>query len=94
MKITKEQVVRVADLARLELTPGEVDSMTVQLDRILSYVEKLNHLDTAGVAPTTHALSVQNAFREDQVRPSLDRQESLANAPAENGEAFVVPRVI
>ncbi|MCF6289509.1 MAG: Asp-tRNA(Asn)/Glu-tRNA(Gln) amidotransferase subunit GatC [Desulfobacterales bacterium] len=94
MKITEEQITHVADLARLELSPGEVGSMTVQLDRILSYVEKLNQLDTAGVAPTTHALSIQNAFRPDQVRPSLDRKDSLANAPAENGEAFVVPRVI
>jgi len=94
MKITAEQVQYVANLARLDLTPEELGAMTGQLDRILSYVETLSELDTDGVTPTTHALSVTNAFRADEVRESLSREAALANGPAQNGEAFVVPRVI
>ncbi|HSR35694.1 MAG TPA: Asp-tRNA(Asn)/Glu-tRNA(Gln) amidotransferase subunit GatC [Desulfurivibrionaceae bacterium] len=94
MKITPEQVLYVAKLARLDLTPEEVGPTTEQLDRILAYVEKLDALDTAGVTPTTHALAVTNAFREDEVRPSLPQQEALANGPSVNSEAFVVPKVI
>lgn len=94
MKITPEEVEYVAGLARLELGPAEVAAMAEQLDRILSYVAKLNELDTAGIEPTTHALAVRNAFRPDEVHDSLPREEALANAPEQNGEAFVVPRVI
>ncbi len=94
MKITPEEVAYVAQLARLNLSPEEVASMTEQLDRILNYVEKLNELDTSGIEPTTHAISIHNAFREDEVKPSLGQEKSLANGPLQNGEAFVVPRVI
>jgi aspartyl-tRNA(Asn)/glutamyl-tRNA(Gln) amidotransferase subunit C len=94
MKISPEEVKHVADLARLEMTPEEVESMTQQLDGILSYVAKLNELDTEGVQPTTHAISIVNVFREDQVKPSLDREDVLANAPQQDGESFVVPKVI
>jgi aspartyl-tRNA(Asn)/glutamyl-tRNA(Gln) amidotransferase subunit C len=94
MKITREEVEHVAKLARLELTAAEVERMTGQLDAILSYVAKLDALDTTGVDVTTHTQQVFNAFREDEVRPSLPRERALANAPDQNGEAFVVPRVI
>lgn len=94
MKITREEVEHVAKLARLELTAAEVERMTGQLDAILSYVAKLDALDTTGVDVTTHSQQVVNAFREDEVRPSLPRERALANAPEQNGEAFVVPRVI
>lgn len=94
MKITPDEVKYVAKLARLNLTPEEVDATTEQLDRILTYVEKLNELDTEGVKPTTHALSIQNAFREDEVKKSLDQKNALANGPLKNDEAFVVPKVI
>ena len=94
MKITLEEVRRVAALARLELSEAEVGRMTGQLDAILSYVAKLDELETTGVAVTTHSQAVVNAFREDEVRPSLPRERALANAPEQNGEAFVVPRVI
>jgi len=94
MKISTEEVRQVAHLARLEMNQDEIDSLTSQLDQILSYVDKLNELDTSGVIPTTHSLSLQNAFREDTVRPSLEQDHALANAPEENGEAFVVPKII
>ena len=94
MKITTEEISHVANLARLHLSPEEVEAMARQLDDILSYVAKLNELDTGGVTPTTHAISIVNAFREDKVKPSLDREKALANGPKQNGESFVVPRVI
>ena len=94
MKITREEVQHVAKLARLELSAAEVERMTGQLDAILSYVAKLDEIETTGVAVTTHSQAVVNAFREDEVRPSLPRERALANAPEQNGEAFVVPRVI
>ncbi len=94
MKITKEEVERVAHLARLNLSVEELETMTSQLDIILSYVAKLDELDTTGVPSMTHAFSVSNAFREDRVTASLPRDEALANGPCQNGEAFVVPKII
>ncbi|MEW6518886.1 MAG: Asp-tRNA(Asn)/Glu-tRNA(Gln) amidotransferase subunit GatC [Desulfurivibrio sp.] len=94
MNISKEEVAKVAQLARLELSEQEVLEITGQLDRILGYVAKLNEIDTTDVAPTTHAQAINNAFREDALQPSLPQQEALANGPRQNGEAFVVPRVI
>ena len=94
MKITEKEVTYVANLARLQLSDYEVAAMAGQLDRILSYVDKLNELDTTGVEPTTHAISINNAFREDETRASLSQAEALANGPMQNGEAFVVPKVI
>lgn len=94
MKITPEEVRHVARLARLSLSEVEVEKITLQLDGILSYVEKLGELDTTGVLPMTHALALRNAFREDEARESLPQREALANGPAHNGEAFMVPRVI
>lgn len=94
MKISREDVQKVAQLARLRLCEEELVTMTGQLDTILSYVDKLNELDTDGVEPTTHVLAVSNAFREDRVRPSLTRQQALANGPAVDEESFLVPRVL
>lgn len=94
MKITLHETQHVADLARLHLTDEELEMMTSQLDTILSYVAKLDELDTSGVEPTTHALAIVNAFRDDTVNPSLSRRDALANAPQQNGESFVVPRII
>lgn len=94
MKITKKEVEHVANLARLTLSEEELDTMTGQLDNILSYVDKLGELDTADVKPTTHVFSVSNAFREDDVRDSLSQEESLKNGPEQNGEFFQVPKVI
>jgi aspartyl-tRNA(Asn)/glutamyl-tRNA(Gln) amidotransferase subunit C len=94
LKITPDEVAHVANLARLHLSPEEVEAMARQLDDILTYVAKLNELDTEGTPPTTHAISIVNAFREDEVKPSLNREKTLANGPQQNGESFVVPRVI
>lgn len=94
MKITQEEIEKVAHLARLNLSGQEIEMMTAQLDTILSYVEKLDELDTSGVIPTTHAFAITNAFREDTVVDSLGRDKALANGPLQDGESFIVPRII
>lgn len=94
MQITAEDITKVAHLARLELMPNEVEAMAEQVGTILNYIDKLNELNTDGVKPTTHALAVTNAFRDDVVIPSLPQAEALENGPRHNGEAFVVPKVI
>ena len=94
MKITREQVENVAVLARLELTEEEKDTLTGQMDAILAYVDKLNELDTAGVVPTSHAVPMENAFREDVVRPSIGVEMALANAPERVEGFYRVPKVI
>ena len=94
MKITKKEVEHVAHLARLNLSEQELEIMTEQLDNLLSYVAKLDELDTENIRPTTHAFSISNAFREDRVQNSLSRKEALANSPKQNDEYFIVPRIL
>ena len=85
---------QVARLARLELGEDEKTQMTAQLDAILGYMETLNALDTSGVEPTTTVIPMVSVMRDDVVRPSLDREEALANAPDREGAYFRVPRII
>ncbi|MEE9185642.1 MAG: Asp-tRNA(Asn)/Glu-tRNA(Gln) amidotransferase subunit GatC [Candidatus Binatia bacterium] len=94
MKITKEEVQRVAALARLELSPEEEDQLTHQLDKILQYMEMLDQLDTKIVEPLAHIGDFVNAFREDRVvnRPTADTL--LANAPGREQNFFKVPKII
>ena len=94
MKITKQEVEHVAQLARLELDDAAIARFSEQIGDILAYVDKLKQVDTEGVAPTSHAIALTNAFREDVVVPHLDRETSLANAPEKEDGTFVVPRVI
>jgi aspartyl-tRNA(Asn)/glutamyl-tRNA(Gln) amidotransferase subunit C len=94
MALTRDEVLHVAQLARLSLEAEEVEMFTRQLNDILAYVEKLQELDTGDVIPMTHAVPLFNAFREDAVAGGLPREEALENAPAREEGAFVVPRVI
>ncbi len=94
IKITREEVRHVANLARLELSESEEEKMTGQMNGILEYMDKLNELETKEVEPTTHAIQLQNVFRPDSVRDSLDLKLSLENAPDADGVNFVVPKVI
>ena len=89
-----EDVEHVAMLARLELSDDEKQAMTSQLRDILRYVEKLNELDTESVEPTAHILPVRNVTRPDELRPSLDPEAVLQNAPKRTGALFRVPRVV
>ena len=94
MALTRDEVLHVANLARLSLLPAEIELFTRQLNDILAYVEKLQELDTAGVEPLAHVIPVFNVFREDVVKDGLDREAALSNAPAREEGAFVVPRII
>ena len=94
MKITKEEVEHVAQLARLELDDTAIDTFADQIGTILAYVDNLKQVDTQGIAPTSHAITLTNAFREDEVKEHLDREQSLANAPEKEDGTFLVPRII
>lgn len=93
-KISKQEVLHVAHLARLSFDEAETEKFTAQLNDILLYIDKLAEVDTTGVAPVTHAIARKNAFRKDEVAVSLPQEASLANAPEARGGCFVVPKVI
>ncbi len=93
-KIDRQQVRKVAKLARLDLTEAEIEEFTGQLGAILEYVEKMNELDTAAVEPLAHCLPIQNVFRADEVRESLGTERTLANAPQRDGSFFKVPKIL
>jgi len=96
MTLSREDVRRIARLARLTLSPEEEARFQDQLSAILGYVEQLGELDLEGVEPMTHALAAGEAapLRADEPRPCLDPEEALANAPAREGTWFKVPRII
>jgi aspartyl-tRNA(Asn)/glutamyl-tRNA(Gln) amidotransferase subunit C len=94
MSLTRNDVLKVSLLARLELTAEELDTMTTQLTGIVGYVEQLSELNTDNVEPMAHALDVSNAFGEDVVGPSLPRDVALSNAPHQDGEFYLVPAVL
>jgi len=93
-RITRADVAHVAALARLELSDAELDLFTGQLAAVLEHAEDVEALDTDGVEPTAHPLPLQNVLRDDVPRPSLDRDEVLAAAPAVEGGRFRVPPVL
>jgi aspartyl-tRNA(Asn)/glutamyl-tRNA(Gln) amidotransferase subunit C len=93
MSLDRETVGWVAHLARLNLSPAELDDMTRQLSAILDYVDQLRQVNTDDVEPLAHPLSVQNAFRPDEPDPSLPVNEALANAPSRQSDFFGVPAV-
>ena len=93
-KISTEDVQHVARLARLDISDEETERFAQQLNAILTYMDKLNELDTSNVEPMSHVIDVSNAFREDIVRESIPQEVSLANAPERENGFFKVPRII
>lgn len=87
-------VAHIAHLARLHLTPEETATLQLQLGRILDYVNQLREVDVRDVEPTSHAWPVRNVFRADEVRPGLDREDALANAPSIRDGLFIVPKIL
>ena len=87
-------VAYVAHLARMDLTPEETAAFQPQLDQVVAYIRKMGELDLADVEPTSHAVSIQNVFRDDVVVPGLDVETTLANAPSHAGGQFAVPRIV
>ena len=90
-RISRDDVVNVAKLARLNLTEEELDRFTGQLDAVLDHADDVASLDLEGVPPTAHPLPLKNVLRPDEPRPSLDRAEVLAAAPAVEDDRFRVP---
>lgn len=94
MSLSRHDVEKVSLLARLRLSPEELDRMTTQLGAIVGYVEQLGELDVTGVEPMAHAVPTSNVFRDDELRPSVDREKMLSNAPHQDGEFYLVPAVL
>ena len=94
MKVTKETIEHVAQLARLNLTESEKESLTSKMEEIISWVDKLNQLDTSGVKPMEHVIPISNVLREDKAEKSYDRDKILANAPVSEDGCFKVPKVV
>lgn len=95
MSITREEVFKIAELAKLEFSAAELDVFTGHFQSILEYVEKLKEVDITGVEPTSHlSHAAESVKRGDEVKPSLPVEEALANAPDAAAGHFRVPRVI
>jgi len=94
MALSREEVRKVALLSRLELTDEEIDAQAQHLNGLLKEFEILQTLDVTDIEPTSHAFPVVNVFRDDVARPSLSREEALANAPEAREGCFIVPRIV
>lgn len=94
MKLSNDEVLKIANLARLELSADEVERYGGQLSAILDYVETLNKLDVTGIEPMAHAVMVPTPFRADDMKVDTTREKSLANAPDREETFFKVPKVI
>lgn len=92
--LSRQDVEKVALLARLALTPAEVETMTAQLGQIVGYVELLGELNTTGIEPMAHAIDVANVFAADEPQASLPRAAALSNAPLHDEECYLVPAVL
>jgi aspartyl-tRNA(Asn)/glutamyl-tRNA(Gln) amidotransferase subunit C len=93
-RLTRDDVAHVARLARLRLDDAELDEFTEQLANVLAHAEDIERLDADDVTPTAHPLPLHNVFRDDSVRPSVDRDEVLAAAPAAQDGQFRVPQIL
>lgn len=94
MKISKDEVKRIARLAKLEFEDDALVAMQHDLERIVGFVEKLAEVDVTGVAETAHVQDMANVFRDDKVGKQLSNEEALANAPSRKMGYFSVPKVI
>lgn len=94
MKITKEIVDYISILSRLRPDEEEKVKMTAELERIVSYIDILNTLDTSGIEPLSHVFPIRNVLRDDMVDPSFPREELLKNSPGRDSEAFLAPKAV
>ncbi len=94
MKVTEKDLDMVALLSRLEVPEKDKEQHLHQLDAFLTYVEILSSIPTDDVEPLAHVLPIHNVFREDEVKPSLDRELALSNAPLKEDGYFKVPRIL
>lgn len=94
MPLSREEVQHIAKLARVGLSEEDVARFQEHLSEILDYFQRLQQVDTEGVPPTSHPLALQNVFREDEAKPSFDKEEILANAPQREEDFFRVRAVL
>lgn len=94
MKITEETVDRIAELSKLEFNPGEKQALVGDMNKILTFMEKLNELDTEGVEPLIYMTEEVNALRKDEVKHEITHDEALKNAPKKDSDYFRVPKVL
>lgn len=94
MTITIETVQHIAHLAKLQLSEAEMFRLADEMEKIVGFADKLSELDIEGVKPTTHAVAVQNVLRDDELKPSYDREKILQNAPERDAACFLVPKVV
>jgi len=94
MSIDKKTVEHMAHLSRIELNSQELDKLSIQLEHILGFIDKLKQADIKDVIPTSHVLSISNVLREDTPRQSLSISKVLKNAPEVKGNSFSVPKII
>jgi aspartyl-tRNA(Asn)/glutamyl-tRNA(Gln) amidotransferase subunit C len=94
MELNKEMVAKLAKLAQLEFNPAETESIRIDLQQMIGFVEKLNEINTEGILPLTHISKTENSLREDVVQGSVDTETALSNAPERLEQFFTVPKVI
>ena len=94
MNIEKDAIKHIANLARMRLSPEEEALFSMQLNSILSYMEKIAKVDVSNVEPTSHVVDTGNVFRDDTLKKSLSNTQALANAPDQQDGFFKVPRII
>lgn len=94
MSLTKEEVLKVAHLARLEFKEAEIERFRGDLNNILSFIEKLQEVDTAGIEPMYQVNNLENVLRPDEIKASLKKEVALKNAPQKDEGMFIVPKVV
>ncbi len=94
MPISRKEVEYIANLARLELSDGEVEHFQGQLESILSYIDKLKNVDISNISAMAHVLDLKNVFRADEAKAPVDIEEVFKHAPKREGNFFIVPKVI
>ena len=94
MAVTKKDVEKIAELANLKFSDEEIENFTPQMNEILSYMDKLNEIDTENIKPLSHPVEQTNVFRDDEMKPSILTEEALKNAPSKDEQHYKVPKVI
>jgi len=94
MSVTKKDVEYIAELARLQLSPQEIESLSEDMNKILGYIDLLNELDTENTEPLEHVIELDSRLREDEAKEPLSHKDALKNAPDADSDYFRVPRVI
>lgn len=94
MSVTKKEVEKIAELAKLKFSEEELENFTHQMNDILKYMEKLNELNTDNVEPLSHPIESTNVFRNDELKSSISTNDALKNAPLADEDYFKVPKVI